>query len=66
MTLVSCLHCGRVVSVIRELPDHCAYCGAQAWRTMDERPESEYAPPLALTKEDRRFLKALRISSDDL
>lgn len=61
MTL-RCNPCGRSVTVQTfSVPQPlCTFCGARDWNNVDEP-----ARPRALTADDRRFLRSLRITAED-
>lgn len=60
-----CDQCGRGIVVERkpyvELPD-CDTCGPTTWRTADQPNHDKF--PYAITHNDRKFLKGLRINGD--
>ena len=56
--ILRCRECGEWYQIVHVVPDVCPHCQKQAdWRTEGDEP----IRPYALTVNDKRFLKAIRI-----
>ena len=56
-----CRKCGHWYQVVQQIPDICPHCEQSASWTTDDAPSKPYV----LSENDRKFLKSLRIATND-